>query len=185
MACTLAALNTGTCSNSSGGALYAYATSAEYISAITVTSGIITGITMTTTDKWWKLTPNKNQTCRYDETGERPSEFSTRLTYACEGFAYFAGKNNAAKLVADAYGSCCQLVVIWVLGNGERVVQGIEIDASAAGGFVTSKEAACRCTPSLLSDTAANEARLELLFNSRNSLASPYTDLTDTEIEAL
>lgn len=30
--------------------------------------------------------------------------------------------------LTDAYGACCQTVVIWVLGNGERVVQGLEID---------------------------------------------------------
>lgn len=185
MACTLLALNTGTCTNANGGALYAYAASAEYITAITVTSGQISNFTMASTGKWLKLVPNKNQTARYDQTGERPNEFSTKLSYACEGFAYFSGNSNAAKLVADAYGACCQLVVIWVLGNGSRVVQGLEIDASATGGFTTSKEADCRCTPSMLSDTAANEARLELLFVSKNAQTSPYTTLTDTAIEAL
>ena len=185
MACTLILLNTGTCVNANGGAQYCYVTSAEYITSITVTSGIISAFTMASTDNWWKFVPNKNQTCRYDETGERPNEFSTKIAYNCEGFAYFAGKDATAKTVADALASCCQLVVIWVLANGQLVVQGLEIDETATGDYVTSKEADCRCTPSLLSDTAANESRLELLFTSRNAQASPYTDLTPAEIEAL
>lgn len=185
MACTLLPLNTGTCVSASGGAQYAYAAALEHVSAITVTANVITGFTMTATDKWFKLVPNKNQTCRYDQTGTRPNEFSTNYEYNCEGFAYFAGSSTAVKLVGDAFAACCQLVVIWILNNGERVVQGLEVDAAATGGFTGSKRADCRCTPSLLSDTSANEARLEMLFQSRNSILSPYTDLTDTEIEAL
>lgn len=185
MACTLVALNTGTCVNAQGGAEYAYATSLEYISAVTATANLITAITMTTTDKWVKLVPNKNQTARYDETGERPNEFSTKFNYNCEGFAYFAGKSATTHLVANAFSACCQIVVVWVLNNGQRVIQGLELDAAATGGFTGSKEADCRCTPSSLSDTSANESRLELLFTSKNRLASPFTDLTDTEIEAL
>lgn len=185
MPCDVLPFDTSSCVNANGGAEYAYAVSKEYITAITVTAGVITGFTMSTPNKWEKLVPNKNQTCRYDQTGERPNEFSTKLRYNCEGFAYFAGHSDAVKQVGDAYAACCQMVVIWVLNTGERVVQGIEIDAAATGGFTGSKEADCRCTPSLLSDTAANEARLELLFQSANRVLSPYTDLTDAAIEAL
>jgi len=185
MPCDVLPLDTSSCTNANGGALYGYAVSAEYIDSVTATANLITGITMGTADKLVKIVPNKNQTCRYDQTGERPNEFSTKKRYVCEGFGYFAGNSAAVALVGDAFAECCQMVVIWILGTGERVVQGIELDASATGGFVTSKEADCRCTPNLLSDTAANEARLELLFQSANAKLSPYTDLTDTEIEAL
>lgn len=185
MPCDLLPLDTSLCVNANGGAEYAYAVSKEYIDSITVASGIITGITMGTPSKWVKLVPNKNQTAKYDQTGERPNEFSTKLQYNCEGFMYFAGSSDAIKQVGDAIAACCQLVIIWVLNTGERVIQGLEIDAAATGGFTGSKEGDCRCTPKMLSDTAANEARLELTFNSKNRVISPFTSLTDAAIEAL
>lgn len=183
MACVPVALNTGTCISANGGAEYAYACSFDNITAATVAGGLITALTLT--DALVKLVPNKNQTCRFDETGERPNEFSTKFQYNQEGFAYFAGKDNSLKLVADAYSQCCQLVIFWVLNTGAIAVQGVEIDAGTTLGLSSSKEGDCRCTPSLLSDTSANEARLELLFNSKSRLAAPYTDLTPTELEAL
>lgn len=185
MACTLVALDTSTCVNANGGAEYAYVTDITNITSITVTTGQISAFTMSGTDLWTKLVPNKNQTARYDQTGNRPNEFSTKIDYACEGFMYFAGNSNALKLVADPLAACCRLVIIWVLNTGALVVQGLEIDAGATGGFTGSKEGDCRCTPNMLSDTSANEARLELTFNSRNRVTSPYTTLTPTAIEAL
>lgn len=181
--CTLFPLNTGSCANAKGGAAYAYATSLDNITAITVTAGVITAVTVT--DPLVKLVPNKNQTSKYDEVGARPNEFSNQIIYNCEGFASFSGKSSDTKKVADSFASCCQLVVFWVLNNGNIVVQGLEIDAAAAGGFTGSKEGDCRCTPSHLSDTSANESRLELVFNSKNALTSPFTDLTPAELEAL
>ena len=183
MACVPVALNTGTCISANGGAEYAYACSFDNIAAATITSGQISALTLT--DPLVKLVPNKNQTCRFDETGERPNEFSTKFQYNQEGFAYFAGKAHSLKLVADAYSQCCQLVVFWVLNTGAIAIQGVEIDASATLGITSSKEGDCRCTPSLLSDTSANEARLELLFNSKSRLAAPYTTLTPAALEAL
>lgn len=185
MPCEVLTLDTSVCVNANGGALYGYMVSAEYITAVTATANSITAMTMTTTGKWKKIVPNKNQTCRYDQNGERPNEFSVKKSYACEGFGYFAGNSAAIALVGDAVAACCNMVVIWVLGTGARIVQGLEIDAAATGGFTTSKEADCRCTANLLSDTAANEARLELLFQSKNAALSPYTTLTDSAIEAL
>lgn len=183
MACVPVALNTGSCVNANGGAEYAYACSYDNITAVTVTAGQISALTLTA--PLVKLVPNKNQTCRFDETGERPNEFSQKFNYNQQGFAYFAGKSNAMKLVADAYSQCCQLVVFWVLNTGAIAIQGIEVDAATTLGIAPSKEADCRCTPSLLSDTSANEARLELTFNSRTLLAAPYTTLTPAALEAL
>jgi len=183
MACVPVALDTSLCINANGGAEYAYACSFDNITAVTVTAGEISALTLTA--PLVKLVPNKNQTCRFDETGERPNEFSTKFQYNQEGFAFFAGKSHAMKLVADAYSQCCQLVVFWVLNTGSIAIQGIEVDAGTALGITSTKEGDCRCTPSLPSDTAANEARLELLFNSKARLAAPYTTLTPAALEAL
>ena len=183
MACIPLAFNTGTCTNANGGAEYAYACSFDNITALTVTSGQISALTLT--DPLVKLVPNKNQTCRFDQTGERPNEFSQKFQYNQEGFAYFAGNAHSVKLVADAYSQCCQLVVFWVLNTGAIAIQGLEIDATATLGASPSREGDCRCTPSLLSDTSANEARLELLFQSKGRLAAPYTTLTPAALEAL
>lgn len=149
MACVPVALNTGTCISANGGAEYAYACSFGNITAATVAGGLITALTLT--DALVKLVPNKNQTCRFDETGERPNEFSTKFQYNQEGFAYFAGKDNSLKVVADAYSQCCQLVVFWVLNTGAIAVQGVEIDAGTSWAFQPRKRgtavARLRCFP--------------------------------------
>ena len=79
---------------------------------------------------------------------------------------------------------CCNVVVIHVLNSGERFVQGIELDSAAVGLFTSSKTDT-RVIPSLMSDTGANQARLELLVEGTAFSLSPSTDLTDAEILAL
>jgi hypothetical protein len=63
-------------------------------------------------------------------------------------------------------------------------VQGIEIDATAVGGFVGSKTDT-RVIPSAMSDTGANQARLEMLIEGTTFSLAPATSLTDSAILAL
>lgn len=183
MACDVVALNSVTnCPSADGGVEYSWYVSAEYITAITTSSGKISNFTMSTTGKWKRLDYDKDGTSRFDETSTRTNR---RLVYQQVGFIKFSGKNAAQKAVNDIADECCALVFIHVLTAGERVVQGIEIDAAATGGFTTNKVEVTRLTPNSMSGTSAEEARLEWNIGGQTKKLAPYTTLTDTAIAAL
>lgn len=183
MACDVVALNTVTnCLSADGGIEYSWYVSAEYITAVTVSSGVITNFTMGTASKWKRLDYDKDGTSFFNETGQRTNR---RLVYQQAALLKFAGKNAASKAVTDTAAACCALVFVHVLTTGERVVQGIEIDAAATGGFTTNKVEVTRLTPNSLSDTSANEARLEWNAGGQTRVLAPFTDLTDAEFAAL
>lgn len=185
MACALAALNSTTgCPDNEGGLQHSYACKLADISAVTVTSGVITALTMASSGLFKKLVYDKNETSRFDQVGERTNEVGA-LRYNAEAFLSFGGMTESYKAWADDAADCCQLVFIHVLTNGKRVIQGIEIDASATGGFTGTKVRDTKIVPSQYSGTAADEARLEVLIRGRSKKQAPFTDLTDTEIEAL
>lgn len=183
MACDVTALNSVTdCPSADGGIEYSWYVSAEYVTAVTVSSAKISNFTMSTTGKWQRLDYDKDGSSFFNETGNRTNR---RLVYQQAGLLKFAGKNAASKAVTDIADSCCALIFIHILTAGERVVQGIEIDAAATGGFTTNKVEVTRLTPNSLSDTSANEARLEWNLGGQTKKLAPYTTLTDSAIAAL
>ena len=183
MACDVVALNTfTTCPSANGGIEYSWYVSAEYVTAITTSSGVISNFTMSTTGKWKRLDYDKDGTSRFDENGNRTQR---RLVYQQAGFLKFAGKSNAIKAVADVATSCCALIFIHVLTTGDRVVQGIEIDSNATGGFTLNKVEPTRVTPNSLTDTSAGEARQEWNLGGQTRLQAPFTSLSDTALAAL
>lgn len=183
MPCDVVALNSASaCTPSEGGIQYSYYVSAEYITAITVASGVISAITMSSTGKWKKLVPDADRTSSFNQTGERTNN---RLRYVQALFLKFAGLSSVLKSTSDTAAACCQLVFIHVMTNGARIVQGIEIDSAATGGFTVNKLQPAKLTPSAISDTAENEARHEWNVEGITKLLAPYTSLTDTAIEAL
>jgi hypothetical protein len=185
MACAITALNSTTgCPDNEGGLQYSYACKLSDISAITVTSGVISGLTMTATGLFKKLVYDKDETSFFNQTGERTNETGA-LKYTQEAFIKFGGMSSAYKTWADDLSDCCNLVFIHVLTSGARVIQGIEIDAAAVGGFTGTKVRDNKVTPSQFSGTAAEEARLEVAIRARAKRLAPFTSLTDTAIEAL
>ena len=131
MACDVTALNSVTdCPSADGGIEYSWYVSSEYVTAITVSSAKISNFTMSTSGKWKRLDYDKDGTSFFNETGNRTNR---RLVYQQAALLKFAGKNAAAKAVTDIADSCCALIFIHILTAGERVVQGIEIDAAATG----------------------------------------------------
>ena len=151
MACGLVAINSGTsCVGNEGGVVRSFACNLTDITAITLTSGVISGFTMATTGKWMQLTPEKDQTSYYNQTGTLNGN---RFTVESDSFFKFKGLNQAYIDASNNASQCCDIVVIHVLGNGLRLVQGIEIDATATGGFVATKNRSTRIVPTIMSDT--------------------------------
>lgn len=185
MACALTALNSTTgCPDNTGGLQYSYYTLLENIASVTATDNLITAITMSGATDWEKLEYDKNDTSYFNQPGARLNDIGA-LTYPQEALLQFGGFTAAYGLAADATGDCCRLVFIHVLTNGQRVVQGIELDAAATGGFTGSKIRDTKVTPTQNSNTAAEEAFLQYLVRGTTKHLAPFTDLTDAEIEAL
>lgn len=188
--CNLIGVITSVCASAQGGVSHFYAAPAAAITAVTVgtgaNAGIVTGITVTGGPGVFKrFAPTKNQTAFFNQTGERPNEFSGTHIIRQELFAQFSGIDKTRIDAMEALKDCCQLVAIVVTNTGTRLIMGLELDSTATGGFVLSRESSCRATTSILTDTSANEARAELRLTSATIKFSPTTNMTDAAIEAL
>ena len=185
MACTLTALNSTTgCPDNTGGLQYSYVCNLADISSITNTANLITAFTMASTGLWKKLQYDKNDTSYFNQPGQRLNDIGA-LSYPQEALLQFGGFNAAAAVIADGASDCCQLVFIHVLTNGQFVVQGLEVDAAATGGFTGTKLRDTKVTPTQSTNTAAEEAYLQYLVRGTAKHMAPFTDLTAAEIEAL
>lgn len=184
MACSIAALNSvADCTNDGGGIARSFMCKLADITAITLTSGVISGFTMASTGLWKQLSYDKDDTAYFNQTGARANAGAPYIATQT-AFLKFKGMSNTYITVANNMKDCCNVVVIHVLNNGVRLVQGIEIDSTAVGGFVGSKTDT-RVIPSAMSDTGANQARLELLVEGTAFTLTPTTSLTDSAILAL
>ena len=186
MACALVALNSTTgCPDNEGGVQYSYVAKLDTdLTAITITSGQISGLTMASTGLWKKLQYDKDGTAYFNATGERINDTGP-LRYNQEGLIKFGGFTNAYKGFADDAGDCCKLVFIHVLTNGALVLQGLEIDTTATGNYTGTKTNDTKITPSLWGGTSEEEARLEVLIRGKSKKLPPFTTLTPAAIEAL
>lgn len=183
MPCDLVALSSGgSCIDATGGIVRSFAVSKEYITGVTATGNVISAITMSTTGKWKLLTYDVDGTAFFNQTGQRAGR---RLTYQQSAFLKFSGLDEVYAAAAKIFGECCQLVFIHILTNGKRVVQGLELDATAVGGFVGTKISDTAATPNLLSDTSENDSRMEFTVEGVAKAPAPFTTLTDSAITAL
>ena len=72
MACSITALSSvGTCNNDGGGIARSCMCKLADITAVTLTSGIITNFTMASTGLWKQLTYDKDDTAYFNQVGAR------------------------------------------------------------------------------------------------------------------
>lgn len=167
-----------------GGLAYSYVAPLSKLSAITVTSGVITGMTMTAAGEWAKYTYDSDGTAVYAQPGTRSTTGRGR-TFAQQADFKFSGITAAYIAAANAAGLKCPVVVIHVLNNGMRLVQGIEVQSGATGGFVKSKVLEALVVPSMTSGLSTESSNMSFSITSTSRSLSVSTDLTDSEIEAL
>jgi hypothetical protein len=174
---------TAACVNA-GGINYLWVVEAKYISAIAVTADVITGFTMTETGKWKRWNFSLDNTANYNQVANRNGN---RRTETQTGFVRWTGIDATLnKAAADAM-LTCEVVVIYVTPNGQpRLVQGLEIDASAVGGFVLSAGGErTLLLPSVNTDVSQGESRIEMTIQGVANNLSPSTTLTDSALAAL
>ena len=163
-----------------GGVEKAYAVPFSEVTAVTVTSGVITGFTMAQVGQWGKLVfDDDNNVAFYHESAEQQGN---QTVFTGEGLMKFSGITQAKITAANKAKDCCGLVIVWVHYDGTRRVQGIDVAPDNSWTFSTNK---ARILPNVLSDTSENESRVEYNTTHRGKYASPTTDLDDAAIEAL
>lgn len=183
MACELISLNSSNCVSSDGGIRASYVTDCDNITGVTFdANGQITAFTMADTDQWTQYEMDtETDTAFYNETGERTGN---KHILKQEAFMQFGGLDNEKRKASKALTGCCCLVAVHFMNNGTARVQGIEQVGTSTTLFQTSKKRN-RVTANLLSDTGANEDRLELRFLSESRIPSHFTTLTEAALLAL
>lgn len=183
MPAQLVALNqSGTTCDATGGIVYSWLVEAKYVTAITVTAGVISNFTMSTPGKWVKYSYDTDSSANYAQT---PNRNGKRRTYQQVAFMKFAAIDSALIIAATNAVLTCDIIAIHVLVNGLRMVQGLNIDAAAAGGYSLSKIQQTLLMAGAFTDTSGNESRVEFTLQGEDNTLSPTTTLNDAAIAAL
>lgn len=173
--------NSATCEDNSGGVVKSLVAKLADITGVTITAGVITGLTMASTGLWKEWKYDRDNTARYDQPGTNQNgRFSTEQTHFCK----FKGVSAASIDAANKVRHCCDVVAIHIWANGLKTVQGLEMMA-ATGAPVPTANRNTRVTPSVLSDVSANENRTEYTIAGNANSFSMTTSMTDTAILAL
>lgn len=182
MACGLTGLSSSTdCTANQGGILYSFACKFSDITSVTVTSGVISGLTMSTTGLLKRYDCDINNTANYEQTGSlNGNRFSieqkTLLQFRGISAAYIAAANTAAE--------CCDTVWFHFGANGTTHVQGIEYQA-ATGAPTKTANRTTRIVPKITTDVSQNEARVEYEIGGNSNTFSQHCSLTASALAAL
>ena len=159
MACELLDIINDTCPAVAGGILEARITPCSNVEDVTFDAdGQITNIT-TGAGGWLKLIFDKDDTAYYNQEGERvtPRLHVTNQT----AFMKFAGIDKDKVKAARELKRCCCVVAVYKMGNGKTVVQGVELIPGTTDEWQFTKRET-NATVSILTDTGANEDRIEI-----------------------
>lgn len=182
MACALVPLSSvQDCTPNEGGIIRSYVCNLTDITGVTVALGVITNFTMASAGLWKKYEYDRDATANFNQVG---SLNGNRFTIEQTAFVKFKGINAAYVKAANDAKDCCDIVVIHVLANGTRLVQGIEYQETT-GAPIGSKNRSTRITPTINTDVSSNEARMELSIAGNSNTFAQTTSLTDAAIEAL
>ena len=182
MACGITALSSSTdCAANQGGLLYSFACKFSDITSVTITTNVISGLTMSTTGLLKRFDYDLNHTANYNQVGSlNGNRFTIEQTSAMQ----FRGITSAYIIASNSASECCDTVWFHFLANGICVVQGIEFQA-ATGAPIRSANRSTRIIPTINTDVALNEARVEYSVAGSSNTFSQTSSLTATALAAL
>lgn len=156
MACTLLPIDNSVCAVSDGGIRVSYVAPLSNLTAITLTGGEVSALTVT--GGFEKFIYDDDDTAYFNQVGERSN---LKHTYTQTAFLKFAGINQAKRAAVEAMTACCEgLVAVHILNNGETLIQGVE--ETAATPFFKRSKKRLQATVSIMTGTGAEEDRVEL-----------------------
>lgn len=177
----ITAIAKSTTCEQSGGVSHAYATDASNITAATIAAGVVTAITLAADKAFARLDFDDDENVAF--FNEEGTQVGGRIEINGTSLMSFNGISQSKITAANQAKGCCGVVVIWVQYDGTRRVQGIDV-APGETTWQFSKTRA-RIIPTINSGTGAENALVQYAVSHVGLYASPTTDLTDTEIEAL
>lgn len=182
MACAITALSSSTdCAANQGGIIYSFACKFADITSVTITSGVISNFTMASTGLWKRFDYDLNNTANYAQVG---SLNGNRFTIEQTTFMQFRGITAAYIAASNTASECCDTVWIHYLANGLAVIQGIEFLA-ATGVPNKSSNRSTRIVPTITTDVALNEARVEYTVAGSSNTFGQTTSLNAAAVAAL
>jgi hypothetical protein len=182
MACALVGVGSvGDCVPAEGGIIKSYGTVFSNITGVTITSGVISNFTMSSTGLWEEFLYDLNATANFNQVNTLNGD---RSTIEQTAFMSFKGISEAQIAAANTSKDCCDLVFIHVLANGVRLVQGIERQA-ATGAPTRTANRSTRLVANVNTDIATNSARVEYTLAGNSNTFTHTTTLSDSAIEAL
>lgn len=182
MACAITAISSSTdCAANQGGIIYSFACKYSDITSVTITSNVISSFTMASTGLWKRFDYDLNNTANFNQVGALNGN---RFTIEQTSFMSFRGITAAYILAANTASECCDTVWIHFLANGLAVVQGIEFLA-ATGAPNKSANRSTRIVPTINTDVALNEARVEYTVAGSSNTFGQTTSLNAAAIAAL
>lgn len=178
MACTLLEMSQEDCVASDGGIRYSFIIDTANIEedGITHVAQVVSDIVVTAD---WVIFEydTDDDTAYYNQEGERTNN---RHVYNQVAFMKFSGIDADKRAAAEALKDCCALAAVHFLNNGKALLQGVELLTSP--NWQTSKKK-CKATINIMSDTGANEDRIEVTLNSQSRQASPLVTMTKSDFE--
>lgn len=183
MACNLIDLSgQGECRTADGGIFKSFlADCDDIVDVIFDANGKITNFVMSAVGQWFEYEFDVNDdTAFYNQNGVRTNNKHTTTQTA---FFKFGGISEELIQFANGIKDCCCLVAIHCHNNGIKTVQGIDYDMDT--GIWQKSKKFVKATVNILTDTGANEDRVEINLISEGRCFSQCTSLTATDIEAL
>lgn len=182
MACELVGVGSvGDCVPNEGGIKKSLATKLSNITNVTLTSGVISNFTMSSTGLWEEYIYDLDATANFNQVGSlNNNRFSVEQT----AFMKFKGISQAYIAAANSAKDCCDTVWVHFLTNGATLVQGFEY-LTATGAPERTANRQTRITPTINTDTSANESRMEYTVAGNSNSFTNTTSMTAAAILAL
>lgn len=181
MGCGIIGLEKGNCGKAFGGIDVSYAIDANSIEDATFDSdGNVTAFTLEGGSTFAKWEFSKDDTAYYNQEGARNGNL---LSYTQTSFMKSPGITVENQNWVDSVVDCCELVLVHFLSSGQGIVQGIEYDKDQDVWKIARNSA--KAAPNNMSDTGANESRVELTIASVSNRRSPLTTLSIEDMDAL
>lgn len=184
MACGIVGIGSvGDCTPNEGGIIKSFGTKLSNITGVTLASGVISNFTMSTTGLWEEFVYDRDATANFSQTG---SVNNNRFSVEQAAFMKFRGISQTSIAAANQAKDCCDVVFVHYLANGATLVQGFE---SLSATITATPEATfnrnTRIIPNVITDTTANEARVEYNVTGNSNSFTNTTSLTQTALAAL
>jgi hypothetical protein len=181
MACLTALTAADNCASSDGGIYESFLVECDEITDVTFgAEGEITNFTMATVGAWLRYQYDDDDSAYYNQTSTRTNR---KVTIAGESSIKYSGVTQEIVNFANGSKDCCCIVAVHFFNSGQAVVQGIEYNATADTWRFPKRKP--RMTPSLASNTGADEDNATFLLQHEGGEFSPTTTLTATDLLAL